>query len=80
MRKVKERVLKQQIQRTSFTRTVKQIEKECPVCHRHFWGAKISLYCSRTCRNKAHYGRHVDEYRQARMEAYRRQKAQATKG
>jgi len=59
------------------TRTVKQVEKPCPVCHRLFWGAKISRYCSRTCRNKAHYDRHGSEYRKARMEKYHAEKRAA---
>ncbi len=61
------------------TRTVKQREKDCPVCHRPFWGAKISRYCSRACRNRANYERHADEYRQQRLKLYYQQKEQAVK-
>ena len=70
MRKVKERTLEQRIQPAGYTRTVKQVEKECPICRRSFWGAKISRYCSRACRNRANYERHENEYRQRRLEKY----------
>src|SRR2546429_405847 len=56
------------------THTVKRVEKLCPVCHRLFWGATLSRYCSRACRNRANYERHADEYREARRETYRRQR------
>lgn len=56
------------------TRTVKQVGKECPVCHRVFWGAKISRYCSRACKNRADYGRHVEQRRQHRVERYHAEK------
>jgi len=62
-RKAKEREI-------TVTRTVKQLEKECLSCHRSFWGAKISRYCSRACRNRANYERHENEYRQRRLEKY----------
>jgi hypothetical protein len=72
VRKVREREI-------TVTRTVKQVEKECPVCHRSFWGAKISRYCSRACRNRANYERHEEEYRQQRVEKYQAEK-KATPG
>ncbi len=76
MAKPKERRIEQEIQRTSYTRKVTEIEKTCHVCGTTFWGAKISRYCSRVCQNKANYERHAEQYRQARVESYRRQKEQ----
>jgi hypothetical protein len=60
-------------------RTVTQIEKQCPVCHRTFWGAKISLYCGRPCRNRADYERHNEERNTTRVEKYHEQRATGTK-
>jgi hypothetical protein len=74
VRKVREKEIE-----TTLTRRVTQEEKRCPVCKRMFWGAKISRYCSRVCRNKAHYERHAEEYRKNRVRNYQRQKNQATK-
>lgn len=68
----KERIKKVKV---AFTRTVKEVEKRCPVCGNTFWGAKISRYCGRACQNKANYERHAEEYRQMRREHYRQQKA-----
>jgi hypothetical protein len=79
MRKVKERVLEQRIERTSYTRAVRQVEKQCPVCQRLFWGAKISRYCSRACKSRADYGRHVEQRRQQRVEKYHAEKKAAGK-
>ena len=79
MAKEKVRIVEREVQRTSFVRRVKQLEKRCPVCGSTFWGAKISRYCSRACQNKANYERHEEEYRQIRRESYRRQKEEAGK-
>lgn len=54
-------------------------EKECPVCGKTFKGTKKARYCSSSCRNRAHYLRHAEQYRQNRKEIYRKQKAKATK-
>jgi len=59
------------------SRTVKQVEKACPVCRRLFWGAKISRYCSRACKNRADYERHIEQRRQHRVEKYQTQKGQS---
>ena len=77
MAKEKVRIVEREVQRTSYRRRVKQLEKRCPVCGSAFWGAKISRYCSRVCQNKANYGRHAQEYRQARMERYRTERKAA---
>lgn len=58
----------------SYVRTVRLIEKTCPVCGKTFEGVKIRKFCSRTCQNKADYQRHGDDYRQARMERYHAEK------
>jgi hypothetical protein len=71
MRKLKERVVEQHVRRTSFTRSVKQVEQTCPVCKREFWGARTRKYCSQPCRQKANYERHAQEYRRERVERYR---------
>ncbi|HJY82389.1 MAG TPA: hypothetical protein VKK81_15075 [Candidatus Binatia bacterium] len=63
----------------SYIRKVRLVEKTCPVCGKKFEGVKIRKFCSRSCQNKADYGRHGEEYRQARMENYRRQKEQVSK-
>jgi hypothetical protein len=54
-------------------------EKTCPACGKVFWGAKVKRYCSRACQNKTHYGRHAPEYRKARVEKYRTERAAAAK-
>lgn len=59
----------------TLTRKMTQEGKRCPICHRTFWGAKISRYCSRVCRNKAHYERHAEEYRQERRNRYKAQRS-----
>jgi predicted nucleic acid-binding Zn ribbon protein len=61
------------------TRRLTLEEKTCPVCGKTFWGAKVKRYCSRACQNKANYERHAEEYRQQRLESYRRQKERAGK-
>jgi hypothetical protein len=73
MAKEKVRVIEQEVERTSFVRKVKQVEKRCPVCQTLFWGATISRYCSRACQQKANYGRHAEAYRKARVERYKAQ-------
>jgi hypothetical protein len=67
MRKIREREVE-------VVRKVKQVEKPCPVCGNLFWGAKISRYCSRVCRNRAHYERHEDAYREMRRKNYQKTK------
>jgi hypothetical protein len=74
MAKAKVRVVEQEVERTSFVRKVKQVEKRCPVCHTLFWGATISRYCSRACQQKANYDRHAETYRKERMKRYRAEK------
>jgi hypothetical protein len=56
------------------TRRMVLEEKTCPICGKTFWGAKVKRYCSRACQNKAHYGRHANEYRQQRVEKYHAEK------
>jgi len=58
-------------------RTVTQMEKQCPICHRAFWGAKISQYCGRVCKNRADYARHSEERKQARVQKYQQEKRAA---
>lgn len=54
-------------------------KKTCPQCGKKFEGVETRLYCSASCRRKASYIRHAEEYRQERRERYRRQKERAAK-
>lgn len=63
----------------SYIRKVRLVEKTCPVCGKKFEGVKIRKFCSRPCQNKADYDRHAQEYRQARMERYRTERAAEAK-
>ena len=51
-------------------RAVTEVQKPCAACGMLFWGAKVSKYCSRACRNKAHYARHAAQYREERRKRY----------
>ena len=75
----KKKVLVQTIERTTYTRRLQLEEKQCPVCGKTFEGVKKRQYCSRACQSKADYQRHAEQYRKARMETYRQQKAEADK-
>jgi hypothetical protein len=73
--KHKERRVEQHVQRTSYTRTMTQVEQTCPICKQQFWGGAIRKYCSQPCRQKANYQRHAEQYRKDRREHYQEQKA-----
>ena len=62
----------------SYVRRLKLEEKTCPQCGQRFLGVKKRRYCSRACQAKADYARHAEQYRQARMESYRRRKSEST--
>jgi ribosomal protein S27AE len=62
------------------TRRIPLAEKVCPQCGKTFMGSKTRLYCSRGCTQKARYWRNPDNYRQKRLESYRRQKKETTEG
>jgi hypothetical protein len=79
MTKTKVRIMETKVQRTSYVRRVKQLEKRCPVCQGLFWGATNSRYCSRACQNKADYERHAEERRKERLGVYHQKRAQAAK-
>ena len=59
----------------AYVRTLRLIEKICPVCGKTFEGVKIRKFCSRACQNKADYDRHGEEYRQARMDRYNKERS-----
>lgn len=63
----------------SFVRKMTLETKVCPQCGKKFEGVKKRKYCTRACQAKADYERNAETYRTARMESYRRQKAQAGK-
>ncbi|MGH7961151.1 MAG: hypothetical protein ACRERD_04900 [Candidatus Binatia bacterium] len=80
MPRKKEKVIEQQVAVSyTYTRRLRLEEKHCPVCGKQFEGVKKRTYCSRQCQAKADYARHADQYRKARLESYRRQKAQTGK-
>jgi len=54
-------------------------KKVCPVCGQKFMGTKTAKYDRLACRQKANHERHASEYRQFKLEKYRRQKAQEAK-
>ena len=65
-----------------FIEVVRKIPTErkvCPQCGKKFVGPKVRRYCSDSCRKKAVYHAHKEQYRQARRERYRGQKKQAAK-
>ena len=76
MPREKERVVEQAV---TFTRKVRQVEKQCPVCRETFWGAPTRVYDKRVCKNKAFYQQHGEERRAERREKYRQQKQQAAR-
>ena len=59
----------------SYVRHLRLEEKTCPQCGKVFIGVKKRRYCDRPCQAKADYARHAEQYRQARMDSYRRRKA-----
>jgi len=63
----------------SFVRRFQLSEKTCPVCGQRFMGTKKAEYDRVACRQKANYQRHAKEYRQYKLEKYRRHKKQAGK-
>ena len=58
----------------TFTRKMTLEEKACRACGRAFWGARVKVYCSRACQNRANYERHAEQYRKERITRYREQK------
>jgi hypothetical protein len=63
----------------SYVRRLRLEEKTCPQCGKVFFGVKKRRYCDRPCQAKADYARHAEQYRQARMDSYRRRKAATQK-
>ncbi len=72
--------------RTRATPTVKTItvqterkiplfEKVCPTCGATFTGAKVAVYDTVACRQKANYKRNREAYLQAKAAKYQKQKA-----
>lgn len=68
---------KERMRTVTISRKLTQVEKPCPVCGCLFWGATMSRYCSRACKSRADYQRHVEERRQRRVEKYRAEKKAA---
>jgi endogenous inhibitor of DNA gyrase (YacG/DUF329 family) len=60
------------MQTITYTRRVPIEQKTCPQCSKTFAGVKQRRFCSRQCQAKADYTRHAEEYRQQRMEKYRK--------
>jgi hypothetical protein len=46
-------------------RKIPLFEKVCPVCNKEFLGAKVAVYDTTACRQKANYARHREAYRKA---------------
>ena len=66
----------------TFTRKIKEVEKNCPVCGKTFWGRKSQTYCDDpplVCKNKAAYDRHAEKRQAERREKYRQQKDTSAK-
>jgi hypothetical protein len=61
---------KERMRTITVQRAVTQIEKQCPICRRLFWGVALSRYCGRVCKNRADYARHSAERRRERVENY----------
>ena len=62
-------------------RTIPLFEKICPVCNKKFLGAKVAVYDTTACRQKANYARHREAYRKAQEDkraTQRHQKQQST--
>ena len=77
-RKKEKRMVAPMVKETSvsFIRKTTLEKKNCPQCGKEFTGAKVSLYCSRSCRNRSYYERHGEQYRQDRLDNYYREKKQ----
>ena len=61
------------------TRTIKLVEKNCPICGEPFIGPEFKIFCSIACRSKHHYRENSEQFRAARREKYRQQKATSAK-
>jgi len=64
----------------TFMRETKLEEKGCLRCGKEFIGAKVSRYCSRSCRNSADYERHKEQYRKVKVFKYNQNKRHAKPG
>jgi hypothetical protein len=54
----------------SIVRRLTLEKKTCPQCSKHFEGAKVARFCSKSCANKSSYQRHAETAREKRMAKY----------
>ena len=66
--------VREKAQTLTFQRTIKLLEKTCPICGTRFWGQKIKIYCSPACINRAAYQKHAEQRRKDRRARYRAEK------